>query len=321
MQKYLADGADQAFSTRENVGRFLIAAGRTMEHAGTQRFAPHGLSISDVNPLIRLVQLGAMTPRDLLESSVLLTSAPVVSHSLNRLEEAGLVGRRPHHSDGRKVLVEATDEGRAMAVVLHEEIRELSEEFYAPLTLGEVGELRDTFLKLVDGLPQLGVIEKYRDPGHDEKMTVIDDAGRFMIAAGRGLERQGTKRFRRLGLTVSDTAPLALVALSGPATPGELLEKSQLLTSAPVVSHSVKRLERAGLMVRRPDPSDGRKILCEATVKGQTAAVELLGELAELTEAFFSPLEIETVARTRDLLVRCLEHASKAIRRVDGPST
>ena len=79
-------------------------------------------------------------------------------------------------------------------------------------------------------------------------MTVIDDAGRFMIAAGRGLERARQRSgCSRLGLSVSDTAPLALVAFSGPATPSELLEESQLLTSAPVVSHSVKRLEQAGL--------------------------------------------------------------------------
>jgi DNA-binding MarR family transcriptional regulator len=309
MQKYFAARAEEAFSVRENAGRFLIAAGRTMEHAGAQRFAPYGLSISDVNPLLRLVQLGAMTPRDLLDSSVLLTSAPVVSHSLNRLQDAGFITRAPHHSDGRSVLVEATGEGRAIVLVLHREIRELCEDFYTPLSEGEVGELRDLLLRLVDGLPGLGSIEKYRNPGHDEQMTVADDAGRFMIAAGRGLERQGASRFRRLGLTVSDTAPLAIVARSGPATPSKLLQMSQLLTSAPVVSHSVKRLETAGLMVRRPDPKDGRKVLCEVTVKGRTAANELLQVLDELTEAFFAPIDLEEVARLRDLLARCLDPA------------
>jgi len=309
MQKHFADQVTDAFSVRENAGRFLIAAGRTLEHAGTKRFSPFGLTISDVSPLLRLVQLGPMTPRELLASSLLLTSAPVVSHSLNRLEEASFVTRRAHDSDGRMVRVEATREGRAIASVLHNEIRELSEEFYAPLTGADLVELRGLLLRVVQGLPNSGSIEKYRDPGRDERMTVLDDAGRFMIAAGRSLEREGAKRLQPLGLSVSDTAPLALLALSGPATPSELLEESQLLTSAPVVSHSVKRLEQAGLVVRRPDPTDGRKVRCEVTAAGRAAAVELLRVLDELTEAFFAPLDVEEVARLRDLLARCLDPA------------
>ena len=62
-------------------------------------------------------------------------------------------------------------------------------------------------------------------------------------------------------------------------------------------------------MVRRPDPTDGRKVRCEVTAAGRTAAVELLRVLDELTEAFFAPLDVEEVARLRDLLARCLDPA------------
>ena len=74
-------------------------------------------------------------------------------------------------------------------------------------------------------------------------------------------------------------------------------------------------------MVRRPDPKDGRKVRCEVMIKGRTAAGELLGELAELTEAFFAPLDVEAVARVRDLLLRCLEQYPSSVGQVRKPST
>jgi DNA-binding MarR family transcriptional regulator len=107
-----------------------------------ERFRKYALTVSDAAPLARLVQLGPMTPGELLESSVLLSSAPVVSHSLNRLERAGLVSRRPHDTDGRMKVVEATAAGRQVLVLVHEEIQQLQADFFAPLTQEELAQLR-----------------------------------------------------------------------------------------------------------------------------------------------------------------------------------
>lgn len=150
MQKYLEPGNAESMTTIDDAGRFMIAAGRVMERVGSERFAPYGLTISDVAPLMRLVQLGPMTPGELLESSTLLTSAPVVSHSMNRLEDAGLIKRREHASDGRKVVVEATDAGRRIAVDLHREVHELSVEFYTPLNDDEIAQLRSLLLRCLE---------------------------------------------------------------------------------------------------------------------------------------------------------------------------
>ena len=154
MPKFSEVGAESGMTILDDAGRFTIAAGRMMERDGTERFKKYGLTLSDVAPLARLVQLGPMTPTELLESSVLLTSAPVVSHSINRLEQAGLAVRAPHQSDGRSTVVEATDEGRAIFADLHREILELQAAFFAPLTDREIGELRSLLLRCLDA--QLG---------------------------------------------------------------------------------------------------------------------------------------------------------------------
>ena len=148
---------------------------------------------------------------------------------------------------------------------------------------------------------------KFSEPGLESPMTALDDAGRFTIAAGRIMERDGAERFGKYGLTVSDAAPLARIVQLGPLTPSELLSASILLTSAPVVSHSINRLERAGFVVRRPHESDGRKTLVEATEEGRKVFVDLYREIQELQQDFFAPLDEDEVRQIRTLLLRCLE--------------
>jgi DNA-binding MarR family transcriptional regulator len=150
-------------------------------------------------------------------------------------------------------------------------------------------------------------MQKYLDPGSEESMSILDDAGRFTIAAGRFLERDAAERFKRLGLTVSDTAPLTRLVQLGPMTPGELLESSVLLSSAPVVSHSLNRLERAGLVSRRPHDTDGRMKVVEATDAGREILVLVLKDIYEFLADFFDPLTEEELSQFRMLLLRCLD--------------
>jgi DNA-binding MarR family transcriptional regulator len=150
-------------------------------------------------------------------------------------------------------------------------------------------------------------MQKYLDPGSEESMSILDDAGRFTIAAGRFLERDAAERFKRLGLTVSDTAPLTRLVQLGPMTPGELLESSVLLSSAPVVSHSLNRLERAGLVSRRPHDTDGRMKVVEATDAGRDILVLVLKDIYEFLADFFDPLTEEELSQFRMLLLRCLD--------------
>jgi DNA-binding MarR family transcriptional regulator len=129
VQKHVDPGSQESRLTLDDAGRFTVAAGRLMERDGAERFKQYGLTLSDMPLLARLVRLGPMTPGEFLESSVLLTAVPVASHSLNRLELAGLVSRRPHDTDGRMKVVEATAAGRQVLVLVHKEIQELQAVF------------------------------------------------------------------------------------------------------------------------------------------------------------------------------------------------
>ena len=50
---------------------------------------------------------------------------------------------RPHANDGRRVVIEATDEGRAAEKDLRQEIHDLRAEFLKPLSPDELAQLHD----------------------------------------------------------------------------------------------------------------------------------------------------------------------------------
>lgn len=75
-------------------------------------------------------------------------------------------------------------------------------------------------------------------------------------------------------------------------------------------SHVIRRLERKGLIERRPSPSDGREIQMWLTEAG-TQAVEAVGvRLGRVTDSLLSPLE----PAERDLLLGLLQKLETAAR-------
>jgi DNA-binding MarR family transcriptional regulator len=68
-----------------------------------------------------------------------------VTNAAQRLEDAGLVVRRPHPSDGRGVLVEITDAGREVVLKATERLNEVftRPELNSPSMVSLVGILRD----------------------------------------------------------------------------------------------------------------------------------------------------------------------------------
>lgn len=128
----------------------ILVAGRAMDAFGRRSFARHGLTISDLAPLTVLDRVGPMTPKQLQASSPLLNSPQVVSHSVNRLVDAGLATRTPNPDDRRSVIIEATDRGRAISDELLAEIEEHSTEFLAPLDRDEIIQLRDLLAKCLE---------------------------------------------------------------------------------------------------------------------------------------------------------------------------
>ncbi len=112
-----------------------------------------------------------------------------------------------------------------------------------------------------------------------------------------------------LGLSASDHKALDMVAERAPVTAGELAAYTGL--SSGTVTGVIDRLERAGMLERRRDPSDRRKVLLHPSDRfGRTVgrlfegfAGAWAGLLAEYDDATLALL-LDFMARSTELLHR-----------------
>ena len=70
------------------------------------------LTATQLNALTSLELAGALTPRELAD--VERVQPPTMTKIIAKLEERGLVRRSPHPTDGRQVILAATEAGRAV---------------------------------------------------------------------------------------------------------------------------------------------------------------------------------------------------------------
>ena len=117
------------------------------------------------------------------------------------------------------------------------------------------------------------------------------------------------RRLRReddaTGLSAPRLSALSVVVFAGPLTIGALAAAEQV--RPPTMTRLVAALERGGMVRRRPEPGDARRVLVEATARGRAVLAAgrsrrislLAGRLAALT-----PREIETLAAAAALLER-----------------
>ena len=69
------------------------------------------LTQNQISVLTSLDMAGALTPRELADAE--RVQPPTMTKVLAKLEERGLVQRTPHPTDGRQVVLHATEAGRA----------------------------------------------------------------------------------------------------------------------------------------------------------------------------------------------------------------
>lgn len=108
-----------------------------------------------------------------------------------------------------------------------------------------------------------------------------------------------------LGLNATDTRCLDLVLRHGPASPTELAQLTGLTTGA--VTVLIDRLEKAGLIQRRPSPEDRRRTLLVTTPKTMKVLGPLYAPMARSMHALFSRYTTEELALFANLLTRMTE--------------
>lgn len=117
---------------------------------------------------------------------------------------------------------------------------------------------------------------------------------------------------RHVGLRPADLEVLGEIALRGPLTAGQLAALTGL--SGAAVTGLIDRLERAGMVVRKADESDRRRVLVATAARAERVAA-LYGSLeADVLRALAgrSTRELATIARfLREMLELGHGHVAK----------
>ncbi|HEX5608793.1 MAG TPA: MarR family transcriptional regulator [Solirubrobacterales bacterium] len=110
------------------------------------------------------------------------------------------------------------------------------------------------------------------------------------------------------GLTPTATAALATIERHGPLTPSELASLERV--KRPTVTRTLGCLEREGLVVRTPDPADGRSFLVAINGAGRERLRRLRGRKNAYLARRMRDLpasDVETLERAAEILERMRE--------------
>jgi DNA-binding MarR family transcriptional regulator len=131
-------------------------------------------------------------------------------------------------------------------------------------------------------------------------------ATRLRLALARSARR--LRQEAGTDLSPSLTSALATIERHGPLTPSELADVERV--QRPSATRIVARLEKAGLVDRAGDPSDGRVSLVTATREGR----DLLRRLRKRKNAYLArrmrdldPDDVAALERAAEVLERLLE--------------
>jgi DNA-binding MarR family transcriptional regulator len=127
-----------------------------------------------------------------------------------------------------------------------------------------------------------------RDPQVDA--SPLEVVGRLLRCAAR-LEQAIAAALQPFGLSFGDFDVLSTLRRRGDeeGTNPRELARSSLITSGAMTSR-LDRLERAGHIVRGPDPGDRRGVLVQLTEQGERLAEQSLQAVLAADEAFLEPL-------------------------------
>ena len=121
-----------------------------------------------------------------------------------------------------------------------------------------------------------------------EPLAVLSRVSRL----ARHLDRERRAAFAEHGLEAFEFDVLAALRRAGPPyelSPGQLL--AQTLVASGTMTNRLDRLERRGLVRRRPDPHDGRAVRVRMTARGRTKVDAAIGDLLDRERALLGQLD------------------------------
>jgi DNA-binding MarR family transcriptional regulator len=142
-------------------------------------------------------------------------------------------------------------------------------------------------------------------PSLDQEPDVDAVAGALRVSIGL-LVRRLRQTKARGELTLPETSALARLDRGGPTTSSALAKVEQI--SPQSMGATLGGLEDRGLLERRPDPADGRRVVLSLTAAGMQALQNRRDAgnkaLAEALAAGFTPAEINQLQAVAPLIER-----------------
>ena len=136
------------------------------------------------------------------------------------------------------------------------------------------------------------------DEDADRESEGADDALAYMIArVNRRLEEELARRLRPDGVPIEQFRILSALGRKGPQTMGALA--ADALVERPTLTKIIDRMAAAGLVFRRPDDQDRRRIHIVMAPEG---------------EALWAELEAVSAAQERELADRLDDGRTRALR-------
>ena len=136
----------------------------------------------------------------------------------------------------------------------------------------------------------------------------MDQRDEFQSLLGRILLRACANGFdpqRRVGLSALELRVLVKLVFDGPACMRDLCTDLSLPRST--MTDAADRLEAKQLIVRSPDPRDGRCIVLEATEAAQFTLSQATADLQPLTAAMLEEMSAPETKELLRLLSRALD--------------
>lgn len=137
-------------------------------------------------------------------------------------------------------------------------------------------------------------------PVIDTEVEAIVNRASMVI---RYIDRSSVDTLDDLGLAQGDLKVL-LRLTRGRKSPGEIARG--LLVSTGTMTNRLDKLERAGLVVRHPDPADRRGVLVELTAPGRTALDHYIGVQAKRERQLLNGLSADEKRQLARLLRKLL---------------
>ena len=138
-----------------------------------------------------------------------------------------------------------------------------------------------------------------------QELTANEVAGALRVSIGLLVRR--VRQAKSDGdLTLPESSALVRLDRGGPATPGELAKLEQI--SPQSMGATLAALEARGLVERRPDPRDGRRVVLSVTEAGRDVLLDRRNartrQLAQALTAGFTPAELRQLMLAAPLLER-----------------